>query len=213
MVAVIAIDGPASVGKSTIAKKIAKQFASPILCSGRLYRAVALEIIKKRIDLNNETLVLKVLDNLKYNDLNSLELFSSNVDKVSSEISTKAYLREKLLKYQRAFPIKFGKGKKFTIIEGRDIATVVFPKAKYKIFMWADPKIRAKRRNEQIKKNGGNSSFKRVYNEICARDKKDFNRSIAPLKPDVNSVLIDTSYLDIEQVFNIIKKILLDNKI
>ena len=72
--------------------------------------------------------------------------------------------------------------------------------------MWADPKIRAKRRNEQIKKNGGNLSFKRVYNEICARDKKDFNRSIAPLKPDKFG--IDRyEHLDIEQVFNVIKNI------
>ena len=97
-------------------------------------------------------MILKVLDTLKYNDLNSPELFSSNVDKVSSEISTKAYLREKLLKYQRAFPIKFGKGKKFTIIEGRDIATVVFPKAKYKIFMWADPKSEPKEEMSKLKK-------------------------------------------------------------
>ena len=213
MVDIIAIDGPASVGKSSLAKKISFYYNSPLLNSGKLYRAVAFKIQQKKVNIGDRNKITKIAKSLSKNDLNSKDLFNREIDKIASKISTQKYLRDQLLTYQKEFPLKYAKNKKFAIIEGRDIATVVFPKAKYKIFVWADPKIRAKRRNEQIKKNGGNLSFKRVYNEICARDKKDFNRSIAPLKPDVNSVLIDTSYLDIEQVFNVIKKILLDNKI
>ena len=213
MTEVIAIDGPASVGKSTIAKMIGNKFKSPILFSGRLYRKVALDLIKKNLDLNDEKMILKIVDNLNYEQLSSKELYSSIVDKASSEISTKLFLRKRLLKYQREFPQKFCKGKKYAIIEGRDIATIVFPKAKYKIFLWAESSIRARRRLEQITKNGGNANFKRILQEINARDLKDFNREVAPLKPDANSVLIDTSYLDIEQAFNVVKKIVINKQI
>ncbi len=210
---IIAIDGPASVGKSTIAKKIANKYNSPILFSGRLYRAVALAIIKNKVDLENNKSILRIIESIDYNDLSSHELFTSQVDKVSSEISTKPFLRKRLLKYQREFPKRFGKGKKFVVIEGRDIASVVFPRAKYKIFMWADSAIRAKRRYQQVQKNGGKSRYKKILTEINTRDKKDFTRTIAPLKPDVNSVLIDTSYLDIEQVFNVVKDILSNKRL
>ena len=107
------------------------------------------------------------------------------------------------------FPKKYGKSGKFTIIEGRDIGTVIFPNADYKIFLWADAEIRAKRRYMQIKKNGKKSSFRRIFMEINARDRKDLTRKIAPLMPAANSVLLDTSYIDIEQAFNTVKKIIL----
>ena len=79
--------------------------------------------------------------------------------------------------------------------------------------MWADSAIRAKRRYQQVQKNGGKSRYKKILAEINTRDKKDFTRTIAPLKPDVNSVLIDTSYLDIEQVFNVVKDILSNKRL
>ena len=100
------------------------------------------------------------------------------------------------------------KGKRFAVIEGRDIGTEIFPKADYKIFMWANAKIRAQRRYDQISANGQKISFRRIYNEITDRDMKDINRKVAPLRPAVNSVLLDTSYLDIEQAFNVVNKII-----
>ena len=112
--------------------------------------------------------------------------------------------------YQRGFPKKYAKDRKFAVIEGRDIGTEVFPLAKIKIFMWADAKVRARRRCMQIKKKGGKASLKRIYDEIVARDMNDINRKTAPLRPAVNSVLLDTSYLDIEQAFNTIKKYLVN---
>ena len=210
MVKIIAIDGPASVGKSTLAKLISRRLNSPILFSGKLYRAVALETIKRKISNKNTKEILRCVDYIDLNKLNSNELFSSEVDKISSIISANKKLRDKLTKFQRDFPkIDDVSNRKFAIIEGRDIGTIVFPKADYKIFLWADAKIRAKRRYNQIIKNGKKVSYNRVFNEINSRDRKDLIRKIAPLMPAANSVLLDTSYIDIEQVFNAIKNIVL----
>tara|TARA_Y200000002_G_scaffold49400_1_gene35455 strand:- start:71 stop:718 length:648 start_codon:yes stop_codon:yes gene_type:complete len=214
MVKIIAIDGPASVGKSTLAKIISRRFNSPILFSGKLYRAVALETIKRRISPHNIKEILKCVSYLNLTKLNSNELFSSEVDSISSIISANKSLRDRLTKFQRDFPkINDVKNRKFAIIEGRDIGTIVFPKADYKIFLWADANIRAKRRYEQIKKNGKKVSYNRVFNDINSRDRKDLTRKIAPLMPAGNSVLLDTSYIDIEQAFNAIKKIILKTNI
>ena len=208
MVQIITIDGPASSGKSSLAKKISLKYDSPILYSGRLYRAVALDIINQNINLNNKSAILKCIKRINKKKLDSKELFSRKVDLISSVISSKKYIRESLCEFQKSFPKKYAKKNHYAIIEGRDIGTIIFPKAKYKIFMWADAEIRAKRRYEQIIKNGGKASIKTIYKEIVARDKKDMSRKIAPLKPAVNSVLLDTTYLDIEQAFNAIIKIL-----
>ena len=114
--------------------------------------------------------------------------------------------------FQKNFPKKYGRGNECAIVEGRDIGTVIFPDADYKICLWADPEIRARRRYEQIIKSGKIASFKRIFSEINARDRKDLTRKIAPLMPAANSVLLDTSYIDIEQVFNAIKNIILKTK-
>ena len=210
MVKIIAIDGPASVGKSTLAKKLSKKYNSPILFSGKLYRAIAFEIIKKKVDPNNIKDILKCVSSLELNNLESGNLYSSEVDTLSSLISARKELRNKLIKFQREFPKNYCNRSKFSIIEGRDIATVIFPDADYKIFLWADAKIRAKRRYEQIVKNGKKARYKTILSEINARDKNDLTRKIAPLMPASNSVLLDTSYIDIEQAFNALKKIILE---
>ena len=205
---IIAIDGPASVGKSSLAKKVSKNYNSPILHSGRLYRAVALEIKNQRININDKKNIIKIAKSLTSENLKSKNLFSTDIDMISSQISARKYLRDALKTYQKKFPIRQAKSSKFAIVEGRDIGTEIFPEAKFKIFMWADAKIRAKRRYEQILKKGQKASIRRIYNEIITRDAKDLNRKIAPLMPAVNSVLLDTTYLDIEQAFNAIKKLL-----
>ena len=208
MTKIITIDGPASVGKSTLAKKISNHFKAPLLHSGRLYRAVALEMIENKIKLSDRIGILQSVKMVIKNNLKKRELYSSEIDKISSIISTKKYLRDELKNYQRQFPLKMAKGKRFAVIEGRDIGTEIFPKADYKIFMWANAKIRAQRRYDQISANGQKISFRRIYNEITDRDMKDINRKVAPLRPAVNSVLLDTSYLDIEQAFNVVNKII-----
>jgi len=211
MVKIIAIDGPASVGKSTLAKELSKKFKAPVLFSGKLYRALALEIIKRKINFNNNEKILKCITNIDLDNLNSSELYSSEVDNLSSIISAKKEVRNKLITFQRSFPKKYGNNIEFVIIEGRDIGTIIFPNASHKIFLWAASKVRAKRRYEQLRKNGKNVSYSKIFSEINVRDRKDMSRKIAPLMPAANSVLLDTSYIDIEQAFNAINKIIQDN--
>ena len=208
MTKIVAIDGPASVGKSTIAKILSKKYKSPILFSGKLYRAIALEVINQKISLGNIKEIVKCVSNINLKQLSNKELYSSEVDKISSIISAKKQLRNKLVTFQRDFPKSFCKSNKFAIIEGRDIGTVIFPKADYKIFLWAKSEVRAKRRYEQLKKNGKKVSYKRIFEEINTRDRKDMTRKTAPLMPAANSVLLDTSYIDIEQAFNAIKMVI-----
>ena len=212
MVKIIAIDGPASVGKSTLAKKISKKFKAPVLYSGKLYRALALEVIKRKINFNKTEEILNCITYVDLDNLSSPELYSSEVDNVSSIISAKKQVRNKLIAFQRSFPKKYGNNIKYAIIEGRDIGTIIFPKANYKIFLWAASEVRAKRRYNQLRKNGKNVSYSRIFSEINVRDRKDITRKIAPLMPAANSVLLDTSYIDIEQAFNAIKHILLKTK-
>ncbi len=212
MVKIIAIDGPASVGKSTLAKKISKKFNAPVLYSGKLYRALALEVIKRKINFNKTEEILKCITYIDLDNLSSAELYSSEVDNVSSIISAKEQVRDKLIAFQRSFPKKYGDNIKFAIIEGRDIGTIIFPKANYKIFLWAASEVRAKRRYEQLKNNGKNVSYSKIFSEINVRDRKDMTRKIAPLMPAANSVLLDTTYIDIEQVFNALKEIILRTK-
>ena len=212
MTKIIAIDGPASVGKSTLAKKISKKFKAPVLYSGKLYRALALKIIERKIDLNNTEEILKCITYIDLNNLNSEGLYSSEVDGVSSIISARKQVRNKLITFQRSFPKKYGDNIKFVVIEGRDIGTIIFPKANYKIFLWAAAEVRAKRRYEQLRKNGKNVSYSKIFSEINVRDRKDMTRKIAPLMPAANSVLLDTTYIDIEQAFNALKKLIISNK-
>ena len=212
MTKIIAIDGPASVGKSTLAKRISKKFNSPVLYSGKLYRALASEIIKRKINHNNTEEILKCITYIDLENLNSTGLYSSEVDNVSSIISAKKQVRDKLIIFQRRFPKKYGKNNKFAIIEGRDIGTIIFPKASYKIFLWAAAEVRAKRRYEQLRKNGKNVSYSKIFSEISVRDRKDMTRKIAPLMPAANSVLLDTTYVDIEQAFNALNEIILRTK-
>ena len=212
MAKIIAIDGPASVGKSTLAKKISKKFKAPVLYSGKLYRALALKIIKQKINLNNTEEILKCVSYMDLDNLNYAGLYSSEVDNVSSIISAKKQVRDKLIKFQRSFPKKYGGNSKFAIIEGRDTGTVIFPNANYKIFLWASAEVRAKRRYEQLRKNGKNVSYSKIFSEINVRDRKDISRKIAPLMPAANSVLLDTTYIDIELVFKVLKEKIIKTK-
>ena len=109
MTKIVAIDGPASVGKSTIAKILSKKYKSPILFSGKLYRAIALEVINQKISLGNIKEILKCVSNINLKQLSNKELYSSEVDNISSIISAKKQLRNKLVTFQRDFPKNFCK--------------------------------------------------------------------------------------------------------
>ena len=208
MVKIIAIDGPSASGKTEIAKKLSKKLNAPLLISGKLYRAVALEIINKKINLNNKKEILKCVKNINDSSLNSKNLYSPKIDNISSRISSIKDLRSRLLKYQRNFAKKYSSSKKYVIVEGRDIGTVIFPKADYKIFMWASSYIRAERRAAQIAETKKKPSISQIHNSIKARDIRDMTRKIAPLVPAADSYLICTDFSDKEVTFNTIIKII-----
>ena len=208
MVKIIAIDGPASVGKSEISKRLSRKFNAPILTSGKLYRAIAYEVLKRKINIKNKKKILECVQSIDDDALNSKKLYSSEIDNISSKISSIKELRSKLLKFQRKFPKRYSGKKKWVIIEGRDIGTIIFPKADIKIFMWASSETRAKRRVSQIAKNKKKPDIRQIHKLIIERDIRDITRKIAPLEPAADSHLIDTTFLDIEQTFNNIVKII-----
>ena len=208
MVKIIAIDGPSASGKTEIAKKLSKKLGAPLLISGKLYRAVALEIINKKINLENKKGILKCVKNIDESSLNSKKLYSPRIDNISSRISSIKDLRSRLLKYQRNFAKKYSGSKKYVIVEGRDIGTVIFPKADYKIFMWASSYIRAQRRAAQIAETKKKPNISQIHNSIKTRDMRDMTRKTAPLLPAADSYLICTDFSDKEVTFNTIIKII-----
>jgi cytidylate kinase len=208
---IIAIDGPAGVGKTTIAKKLSKKINAPVLFSGQLYRAVAYEMIKNKINLSQKNKITQIAKQLDMGMYNERILYNEEIDLISSKISSEKQLRKALINYQRKFPKIQKKSIKHVIIEGRDIGTVIFPKARVKFFMWASSKIRAKRRYDQVKKTSKRAKLSSIHKEIDKRDLRDMNRKIAPMVPAADSYLIDNTNYDIPQTFNAILKILDEN--
>ena len=135
-------------------------------------------------------------------------LYTAKIDLISSKISSNKLLRKALINYQRRFPKIQKKRIKHVIIEGRDIGTIIFPRAKVKFFMWASSKIRAKRRYDQVKKSSKNAKLLLIHKEIEKRDLRDMSRKFAPMVPAADSYLIDNTNYDIPQTFNVILKIL-----
>ena len=205
---VIAIDGPAGVGKTTIAKKLSKKINAPVLFSGQLYRAVAYEIIRNNLNLSQENKIIQIAKKLDMSTYNKRVLYTEEIDLISSKISSNKELRKALVSYQRSFPKIQKKRIKHVIIEGRDIGTVIFPRAKVKFFMWASSKIRAKRRYDQAKKTSKKAKLSSIHKEIDKRDLRDMTRKVAPMVPAADSYLIDNTNYDIPQTFNAILKIL-----
>ena len=153
MVNIITIDGPAGVGKGTISKLLAKYLDAKVLNSGEIFRTIAYYLKNNKVDFKNNSSVINNIKKFKYEKISSNKLYSSDIDLISSYISMIPSLRKVTIKIQRDF-VELNENSERTIIaEGRDMGTVIFPKADIKIFMWADPEIRAKRRLLQIDKS------------------------------------------------------------
>ena len=208
MVNIITVDGPAGVGKGTVCKLLAKVLDAKVLNSGEIFRSVSYYLKKNNVDFENTTSVINCAKNFEYNKISSNKLYSRDIDLISSKISMIPGLRKITIKIQKDF-VKLNKSRTKTIIaEGRDMGTVIFPKADVKIFMWAKAEIRAKRRLFQLNKPMKTKEYNSILQEILYRDMRDMSRKTAPLKPAEDSYLIDNSNLDIEQCFNRILKII-----
>lgn len=212
---IIALDGPAGSGKSTIAKVIAKNFGLTYLDTGAMYRMVALYILENNIDFNNVADVENILNNIKVDIIDdkfilngkdvSLEIRTPEVTKIVSPVSAIKAVRVKLVDLQR----DISKGKK-VILDGRDIGTVVFPNADLKIFLVASPEERAKRRVKDYASKGITEDFETVLKDILERDHTDSTRKESPLKKAEDAIEVDTSFLNIEEsvqtISNLIKE-------
>ena len=203
---IIAIDGPAVSGKSTIAKLIAEDLGLVYLDTGAMYRLVTLKALNDGI-LGNLDKIIKILDDLRIDiKKNGFYLDDTNVSEeirkpvVSENVSDIAAIREvreKMVDLQR----KFSESKN-VILDGRDIGTVVFPNADVKIFLIADAKERANRRYRELVAKGENVKIEEIYENILKRDKIDSTRKESPLKKADDAIEVDTTSKNIEEVKN-----------
>ena len=203
---IIAIDGPAGSGKSTIAKLIAEDLGLVYLDTGAMYRLVTLKALNDGI-LGNLDKIIKMLDNLNIDikengfyldDIDvSEEIRKPVISENVSDIAAIREVREKMVDLQR----KFSESKN-VILDGRDIGTVVFPNADVKIFLVADAKERANRRYKELVAKGENVRIEEIYENILKRDEIDSTRKESPLKKADNAIEVDTTSKNIEEVKN-----------
>ncbi len=212
--AIIAIDGFASTGKSTLGKMLSKLIGLPYIDSGALFRGITFLALEKGWIVNNiidEISIEEGLQEVKisFDPLtNSLNLNKRDItDKIRSksvssnvsQISKLVFVRSFLLKQQRLMGDSYG-----LIMDGRDIGTVVFPNADFKFFFTAKPEVRARRRWKEMKAKGYSLSYNEVLKNILYRDKTDTERKVSPLKKAADAIQIDTTNLSLDQAFEIL---------
>jgi len=214
---IITIDGPSGSGKSTVSRLIAERLGIQYLDTGAMYRASALQAVRKGIDFGNGPGLFNMCLELDLHfmpcgnsqkillgneDITS-EIRSPEMDMMASEISAVKEVREAMTTLQRKIGMTGG-----LVAEGRDMGTVVFPDADYKFFVTASIPERAQRRYMERLGRGESISRDKVEEELKRRDEQDMGRSIAPLRPAADADIIDTTGIDIEQVIEtIVKKI------
>ena len=214
----IAIDGPAGAGKSTIAKRLAKELGYMYVDTGAIYRTVAyfldlLGISPKDIDGVNryiDELTVEIEydeDGVQHMLMNGMDVTddirTQDISQKASLVSAHAVVRDAMMDMQRDVAKQYN-----VIMDGRDIGTVVLPRATVKIFLTASAEVRAKRRTEELNAKGQKANYAQVLKDIQQRDYQDTHRDVAPLKMARDSIKLDTSEMDIDQVVAAMKKII-----
>ena len=205
----ITIDGPAGSGKGTIAKQLSQELKLNYLDSGAIYRILGFHLKTKNIPIDNDALLKESIQKAKIrftedaiflNDRDVTDAIrTESIAKMASLIAANKTVRVNIIDFQRSFLKKPG-----LVAEGRDMGTVVFPEAKYKFFLTASVEERASRRYKQLISKGFDVNISDLVVEIQERDFRDTNRTISPLVPAANAVIIDTTELSPIQVINFI---------
>lgn len=215
---IITIDGPAGVGKSTVARMLAKKLGGIFLDTGATYRAVTVAAIQQGADLQDLQAILDVMDRTNFDfrhEGDVLKVFIDGKDETQTirqphitenvkYVAGKQPLRSRLVKLQKQFASQFDT----VVTEGRDQGTVVFPEAQFKFFLTADSEERTRRRNEELKAAGQETDFDTLHEQMTQRDYYDTSRTVSPLKPAADAIHIDTTNLDAEGVVNRILEVI-----
>ena len=216
----VAIDGPAGAGKSTIARRLAKELGFYYVDTGAIYRTLGyfmdlVGIGPKDID-GITRLIDEVVIEIEYDEDGNQHMFMNEIDvtedirspemsKIASAISAHKLVRDTLLDMQRDVA-----GKHNVIMDGRDIGTVVLPRADVKFFLTASPEVRAQRRFEELREKGSKDSYDKVLRDLIQRDYDDSHRAVAPLKQTKNHILVDTSEMTIDEVVQTMKRTVME---
>lgn len=220
---IVAIDGPAGAGKSTVSKLLARRLDFTLVDTGAIYRCVALKAGRQGIAFDDDARLEQVLDGLTVSfhveaDVNHVFLEGEDVSEAirtpenslaASQVSSRPVVRARLLDLQRRLALAAKHG---AILEGRDIGTVVFPDADVKVFLFANPEIRARRRFEELFQKGSEKPIGQVLAEQNRRDKEDSEREVAPLKAAPDAVQIDSTTLPLSEVVGRIEELVLSRR-
>ena len=206
---IIAIDGPAAAGKGTLAQNLAKHFHYAFLDTGRLYRAVGYAVLQVGKDPSDETEATKAAKAFDPKSINQIlsnpALREEATGNAASKVAVIPAVREALLQLQRDFAehpfFEDGTEAKGSVLDGRDIGTVVCPKADVKLFVTASAEVRADRRFKELKDANKPADYDKILADIKERDERDSKRATAPLKPADDAYVLDTSHLDAVQAF------------
>ena len=198
---IIAVDGPVAAGKGTLARRLAARFGYGYLDTGSIYRAVALRLLRAGADLNDTDTAVAAAGALGEADLSDPALRDEATGDAASHIAAQPAVRAALLAFQRAFAADPPAGKAGAVLDGRDIGTVVCPRADVKLFVTASAEARAERRHAELRQRGVEVSYAAVLGDLRRRDARDSERGVSPLRPADDAHLLDTTNLSIEAAF------------
>ena len=198
---IVALDGPAASGKGTLARRLAKHFGFHYLDTGSLYRAVGMSVLQAGGDPSNEAQAVAAAKALNPASISPADLKSDTAGNAASKVSVIPQVRLLLLDFQR----DFAKKAPGAVLDGRDIGTVVCPDAPAKIFVTASLEVRVGRRIAELRAGGESVNEQRVWEDMKARDARDSDRSVSPLKPADDAYILDTSKMNADQAFETAK--------